>query len=107
MPSAESYSYAFGPLMAFVALGIIVLLMRWAFAHGQSLVERPARPGAADTYGLLVAVAAPTTYVEAEMARQALEDAGLRATLARTTDGPRIMVFQRDEVAARRLLAAR
>ena len=105
MPSWESYSYLFGPLMSFLIVGVFALLLRWAFGHGKSLVARPARPGRDDEYGLLVAVAAPQTYVQGELLRRTLDDAGLRATLATTTEGPRLMVFASDERRARRVLA--
>lgn len=107
MPMWTSYSYAFGPLMAFLTLGVIVLLMRWTFSRGHSLVERRPQPGPESSYGLLVSIASPSTYVEGEMLRLRLTDAGLRATLASTTDGPRLMVFRDDEATARRLLASR
>jgi hypothetical protein len=65
MPSWGSYSYAYGPVVAFLAIGVLVLMLRWAFARGGSVVERPSRPGDPDEYGLLDAVAAPGTYIEA------------------------------------------
>lgn len=99
-----SFSYVFGPLLAFGALGVLVLLLRWAFGHGTSLVERRARPGSPQEYGLLVPVAEPPTFVEAELIRRRLLDAGLRATLAPTTQGPRVMVFPRDLGTARTVL---
>lgn len=104
MSSWGSYSYLFGPLVAFGLVGLFALLLRWAFGRGHSLVARPGRPGTADDYGLLVAVAAPPTFVEAEVVRRRLEDAGVRATLAPTTEGPRVLVFPADEAAARALL---
>jgi hypothetical protein len=106
-PSWGSYSYGFGPLVALGVVGALVLVLRWAFSGGGSLVERRSRQGREDEYGLLVAIAAPATFVEGEVLRRTLEDAGLRATLATTTEGPRLMVFRRDEPAARRLLATR
>jgi hypothetical protein len=36
--------------------------------------------------------------------RRRLEDAGVRATTAPTTDGPRVLVFPEDERVARALL---
>jgi hypothetical protein len=102
-----SYSYAFGPLVAFAVVGALALLLRWAFSGGRSLVERRTRPGSEEEYGLLVSIAAPSTFIEGEVARRTLADAGLRATLATTTEGPRLMVFRRDERAARRILARR
>ena len=100
----DAFAYGSGPLLALGATGVFVLLLRWAFAHGHSLVERRPRQGAANEYGLLVTVAAPKTFVEAEMLRRRLVDAGLRATLAPTTEGPRVMVFPEDAATARALL---
>lgn len=97
-------SYAYGPLMALAVMVVFALLLRWAFGRGQSVVEQPARRGAAKDYGLLVPVSAPETYIEGEMVRRSLEDAGLRATLAQTNDGPRVMVWPEDADRARTLL---
>ena len=107
VPWLSSYSYIGGPLVALGVVGILVLLLRWTFSRGGSLVEKPVRPGTEKDYGLLVAIASPGTHIEGEMLRRTLEDAGVRATLAQTTEGPRLMVFRRDEVRARQLLASR
>ena len=104
MPAWSSYSYFFGPLMAFAGLGVLVLLLRWTFRRGSSVVAAPARQGSADQYGLLVPVAQPTTYVEGEILRRSLEDAGVRANLATTLEGPRILVWPADEQRAREFL---
>lgn len=89
-------------------LGVLVLLLRWTYGSSgrTSLVERRAVPGRSSEYGLLVAIAAPGTYIEGELSCQRLEGAGIRATLVTTTDGPRVMVFREDETIARQLLAA-
>lgn len=102
--SGTSASFLVGPLIAFGVVGVLVLVLRWAFARGGSLVERKARAGAEDDYGLLVAVASPGTYVEGEILRRTLEDASIRATLTQTLDGPRVMVFPDDERRARTIL---
>ena len=102
-----SYSYAIGPLTAFVFLGVLILLLRWAFRRGVSVVAAPPRRGATDDYGLLVPIATPPTYVEGEIMRRQLEDAGIRATLAQTLDGPRVMVWPGDEGRARAKLGGR
>lgn len=107
MPAWQSYSYLFGPITALLAVGVLSLLLRWTFRRGNSLVERRPQRGAEKDYGLLVAVASPSTYVEGEIMRQQLTDAGLRATLATTTAGPRLMVWPQDEQAARLLLGGR
>ena len=99
-----SYSFAYGPIIAIGAVALLVVLLRWTFGRGHSLVARPSRPGAETEYGLLVPVASPPTFVEAEMIRARLVEAGVRATLAPTTMGPRVMVFPEEEQAARALL---
>jgi hypothetical protein len=104
VPAWSSFSYFFGPLVAFSGLGIMVLILRWAFTRGGSVVERPAKSGNPDEYGMLVPVATPNNYIEGEVLRRTLVDAGLRASLAQTNDGPRIMVWPKDVESARQVL---
>ncbi|GAA4973656.1 hypothetical protein [Kineococcus glutinatus] len=99
-----SYHSLLGPVVAFVAVGVLVLLLRWTFSSGHSLVERRPQQGGTDEYGLLEVVSTPGTFVEAELQRLALQEAGIRATLAPTTEGPRVMVFPEDARRARELL---
>jgi len=99
-----SFSFLFGPLVAAGGLVVLIFILRWAFRRGQSVVAAPARSGAAEEYGLLISVAAPGSYAEGEITRRRLEDAGIRANLAHTLDGPRVMVWPADEVRARHLL---
>lgn len=105
MPSWASYSVFYGPLIAFAAVAVLAALLRWSYSRGHSVVAGRARRGAPDDYGLLVPVAEPATFVEAEQLRLRLEAEGLRATLAPTTEGPRVLVFRRDEQVARAILA--
>jgi hypothetical protein len=99
-------SYLFSPLIAFGVVGLLVLLLRWAFGgRSTSLVARRPRTGHSDEYGLLVSIASPGTFIEGELLRRRLEDAGVRATLVNTGDGPRLMVFDEDTRRARRILA--
>ena len=105
MANGGSLSYLFGPLTAFAVVGVLMLLLRWAFSgRSTSLVERRPLTGRAGDYGLLVPVAAPATFVEGEVIRRTLEDAGLRATLVPTAEGPRVMVFADSERVALALL---
>lgn len=103
-PVASSYSYLFGPIIAACGIGVMVLILRWAFSRGSSVVAAPAQSGTPEEYGLLVSVATPATYIEGEISRRSLEEAGIRATLASTTDGPRLMVWPSDEKRAQELL---
>jgi hypothetical protein len=105
MASWGSWSYLYGPLMALVGIGVLAVILRWATRGGTSLVERPARPGDAGEYGLLNVVAAPDTYIEAELLRQQLESAAIKATVAMTNDGPRVMVWPADEDDAKELVS--
>lgn len=104
MPAWNAFSFVFGPLFALLGIGLLVLVLRWAFSRGSSVVAAAPSPGAADEYGLLVPVAAPSTYVEGEIWRRTLESGGIRANLAQTLDGPRLMVWPADEARARALL---
>jgi hypothetical protein len=94
--------------LAVGALGVLVVLLRWTYGGSSrtSLVAHRPTVGHSNEYGLLVAIAAPNTYIEAEMSVRRLEDAGIRVTLVTTSDGPRVMVFRENESVARQLLAA-
>lgn len=98
------YAFLVGPALALLVVGVLALLLRWAFSTGGSLVQRRPVRGGAGSYGLLVAVSEPGTFIEAEMMVRRLTDAGLRATLAPTTEGPRVMVFPEDLPRARTVL---
>lgn len=106
VPAWNSFSFAFGPIVAVLLVGALALLLRWAFSRGSSVVAAPPRPGLADDYGLLVEVSRPATFIEGEFLRQRLEGQGIRANLATTLEGPRVMVWPSDEARARNVLAA-
>jgi hypothetical protein len=90
--------------MALVGIGVFAFILKWAFSRGSSLVAAPPTPGASDEYGLLVVASIPGTYIEGEIQRRTLEAAGLRANLANTLDGPRVMVWPADLEQAHALL---
>ncbi|MFC8451815.1 hypothetical protein [Kitasatospora sp. NPDC057223] len=91
-------------LLTFAVLAVLILLLRWTYGSGKSLVARRPRTGAPDEYGLLVAVASPADADEARRLAALLAAAGLRYTLVDTADGPRLMVWAADEAAARAAL---
>jgi len=93
----NSFSYIFGPIVALIGIGSMIMVLRWAYARGGSVVAAPAKPGPSDSYGLMVCVSSPPNYAEGEMVRRKLEDCGIRANLAQTTEGPRVMVWLADE----------
>jgi hypothetical protein len=53
----------------------------------------------------MVPVAGAQDYVRAEMQRRMLLDAGIRVNLVRTTEGPQLMVWQKDRDRALDLLS--
>lgn len=98
------YTQILAPLVGFAVVGVFILLLKWAFARGKSVVTVDGRPGHEDEYGLLVAIGAPVSFIEAELQRQRLSDSGIRATVANTLDGPRVMVLPKDQERAKALL---
>ncbi len=101
----SSASFLVGPTIAFIVVGLLALVLRWAFSHGSSVVAKKPRAGAPEEYGLLVPVASPPTFVEGEILRRTLEDAGIKVTVTETLEGPRLMVFPEDADRARELIA--
>lgn len=94
----------FGPLLALVGIAIFAVILRWAFNRGGSLIEKPVTPGKPTDYGLLTSVAQPANYIEAEIIRRTLADAGIQATIASTQDGAHIMVWPKDAQRARNVI---
>lgn len=96
MPAWSSFSYVFGPFMAFLGIGIFVIILRWAFSRGHSVVERPAKRGDSDQYGLMRPIASPSTIIEGEVLRQKLLSMGIKSNVALTNNGPKLMVWPED-----------
>jgi hypothetical protein len=105
MPVSNSFSYIFGPIVALMGIGLMVLVLRWAYSRGSSVVAVSGKSGPSDSYGLLVCVASPANYAEGEIIRRTLEQQGIKANLAQTTDGPKVMVWPTDEMAATAIIA--
>jgi hypothetical protein len=105
MNTSGGFAYLAWPLVVFGGFAVMVVLLRWTFSSGHSLVQRRPKPGEPTEYGLLVVVASPSTFIEGEQLRLRLLESGIRGTLAPTTHGPRLMVFPQDESVARALLS--
>lgn len=106
VPSWGSFSYAFGPVVAVVVLVLLVLILRWAFSRGQSVVASAPRPGSPAEYGMLVPVAEPADRAEADRLSSTLRQAGIRCSVASTTHGLRVMVWPQDAARAAGVLRA-
>ena len=104
VPSWGSFSYAFGPLVALASMVVMVLILRWAFARGQSVVAPSPALGDPLDYGLLVPIAEPTSPAEATRMRTALQAAGIASGVTDTTSGLRVMVWPRDAARAEQVL---
>ncbi len=103
------YSTAGGPLIAVLAMIVLVLLCRWTFSTDSRARRAPRAPrsGPRD-YGLLVPVAVVRTDDDAELLRGVLVSAGIRGTVA---EGPgpgdrSVLVFRADADRARSLVAS-
>jgi hypothetical protein len=104
MLSWGSYSYVFGPLAVALLMLILIALLKWTFRRGTSLVEKPIKSSTSDNYGALVKVAKPVSFIDGEMFKQQLADAGIKSTLALTVDGPELMVWPKDLIKAKQVL---
>ena len=102
-----SLSFLYGPLFALLGIGVLVLFLRWGWTRGKSVVGASTRPGPPDSYGQLEVVASCDNLVEAEVLKLALKDAGIQATVANTTEGPKVYVWPKDRVVAKNILNKR
>ncbi|TAL19980.1 MAG: hypothetical protein EPN99_09790 [Frankiales bacterium] len=100
----SSYHYLVGPLVAVVALGVIILMCRWVFAPPRRQQAPDAAPVRGGDYGLLVSIASVRTAADAEMLRSLLRDAGIRCTVAADAEGADLLVFRTDALRARDLV---
>jgi len=102
----EGTTYLWSPIAALLAVGVLVLFLRWAYSDRPvSLLARRTRVGNESEYGLLVVVARPADAATGEAQRLRLAAAGIRGTLAPTTNGLRLMVFPDEAARAREVLA--
>ena len=77
-------------------VGVMALILKWAFSNNKSVVERAKKIGNEDEYGLLKVAASPKNHIEGEMLRQKLLSVGIKASLSQTKTGPKILVFEKD-----------
>ena len=101
-----------GPLVAVLAMVVLVLLCRWVFSTStreQRTAARLAKLQSRGDYGLLVPVATVRTQDDAALLRDVLTQAGIRGTVAQGADeGERVvLVFRSDGDRARSLVSSR
>jgi hypothetical protein len=100
----ESAPVFLSPLISLVALGLIVLICRWVFSTGNRSV--PAQRTSTGDLGLLSPVAEVRTRADADMLRDLLRDAGVRAGVSETAASIQVLVFTKDLERARELVSA-
>ena len=83
-------------LSGFLIVGVMALILKWAFSNNNSVVERAKKIGNEGEYGLLKVAASPKNHIEGEMLRQKLLSVGIKANLSQTKTGPKILVFEKD-----------
>jgi hypothetical protein len=101
----SSFHFLLAPLIAAAALGIMVLICRWVFSTDQREVSTSSNRSG-DGYGLLVPVATVRTRDDAEMLRDVLCQAGVRAGVSEEAGELQVLVFTKDLARARSLVAA-
>jgi hypothetical protein len=95
-------TYIVGPLVTLVMVGVLALVLRWAY--GSSPGTMPVI-NAGGEFGLLREAALVEDAGEANALRAVLSDADIRSTVAPGSRGrTRVLVFERDLEAARRVL---
>jgi hypothetical protein len=100
--------FVLGPGVAVAAMGVIALICRWVFSTENRETRRLERAlSTRGDLGLLVPVATVRTRDDAEMLRDVLRDAGVRASVSEDELEVQVLVFAKDADAARRLVSTR
>jgi hypothetical protein len=109
VPAVNNAQSLLDPLVAVAALGLLMLICRWVFSTGHREsrgARRLDRVLSARDYGLLVAVATVRTRDDAEMLRDVLKSAGVRAGISDDSGELQVLVFSKDLARARQLVSA-
>lgn len=108
----SSYHFLVGPVVALATVGLLALVLRWAFStdHRDERRDREARRRAriaGGDYGLLVPIRTVAAAGDAESLQALLVARGIRATVGAAPQGGWVvLVFRSERHAAERLLAA-
>ncbi|MBW0114390.1 hypothetical protein [Pseudonocardia abyssalis] len=89
-----------------IMMGVMALALRWTFGTGRDQPgPRIPDPDDPTGNGLLEEVSRVPTEPAAQVLRARLRGAGIRATVGRVDDGYRLLVFPKDLVDAKLVLA--
>lgn len=103
MAQDHSYSFLLGPVVSVLALLMIVLICRWVFSSADRASVDAVRP---PDFGLLVPVSVARTREDADMVRDLLREAGIRAGISDEGGQLQVLVFEQDLERARALVGA-
>lgn len=107
VPIGSSVHFLLGPLIAGCALGVIALICRWVFStEGRDTRRLERAVHSRGDLGLLVPVATVRVRADAEMLRDVLREAGIRASVSEDELELQVLVFAKDLDRARQLVAA-
>ena len=105
LPS-DGLHFVIGPMLALLLVAVLSGMLRWTYGTHNQHVAPPPEHDDGDL-GLLREVAVVASVEAADLLRRRLAADGIRATVRPTTDriGRSILVFAKDEVDARVVLA--
>jgi hypothetical protein len=91
--------------VALLVVGLLALVLRWAYPRSPVSPALFERPGPDADFGLLTEVVRVSGAVEGRQLRALLSDAGIRSTMTTDRSGQvRILVFAPDAERAKRLV---
>jgi hypothetical protein len=92
-----------GPVVALGVVGVLALILRWAYSNRPPDPPQPAGPDA--DFGLLTEIASVPAVPAGREIRALLSGAGIRSTMTTDRSGrTRVLVFAPDAERARRLV---
>lgn len=102
----NGHHFLVGPLFGLLLAGLLAGLLRWTYGTHRQHVA-PLTESDDEDFGLLREVAVVPSAEAADVLRRLLAADGIRATVRPTADGAgrRILVFAKDESAARMVLS--
>ena len=101
----HTWWFAIGPLFGVAWLLLVGSMLRWTFSRRGSIAGASRRPAAPDAYGNLRPLRAVDSDAQAMRIRARLQSAGIRSTVAETTEGRYVFVWEKDLPRARELTA--
>jgi hypothetical protein len=88
-----------------IAVGILILVMRWVFGSSRRRVVRPVDASESAELGLLTVVVSAVPRADAMQHRAMLGESGIRSSMSKRRDGTMdVLVFHGDVERARSVL---